>query len=435
MKTFLAFLLTLMLAGACKVYEKVPSVRFQGPEIQSIQSESDLSELTLKVNLRFLFSNPFNKDITIPRHDFNLKINGKKFIADIKPVQSFVLKGNSVVTKRYPFEINLNQQNIKNLDVLGKDNYLEFAADVKIDLADYGIKVPTIFGKQALRYHTLSFSYGDTLRFPLLPEIRLSNQPAHMVFIGHMEQLDLEKYKDAFAPFVTSMMEARYPDTPADDFVATLINTKVNVLGIEYTLSEQIGLLLETLTAAPGIPGIDKNDWETHLEKLNPEGQLVMDHFLNTFAKPIVGNQVLSNWNNFKYNWDNFLDEDLVITYPGANIHGLEVRVPFVIYNPNYFAVESPSFFNHLRDGNWEPLLFNATPTDANTTIAARSKKEMTLTLRIDWSKGNQGILDFVTGKTNHYDLEGETKLDLGYGPVTVKYQLPALKLQTGVNE
>ncbi|MGQ1784304.1 hypothetical protein [Saccharicrinis sp. GN24d3] len=428
MKTLIPFLIFCVFISSCKVYEKVPSVRFQGPKIESVQTGPELKELKLNVNLRFLFTNPLNMDIVIPAHDFNLKINNKPFVADVKSVESFVLKGKTELMKPYNFEIALNQETLQSLHVLGRDNYLEFLADVKIDLADYGIKIPTIFGRQVLRNHTLTFSYGDTLRFPLMPEIRkITNKPARVVMLGEMETINLEIYKDAFAPFVSSIIDAEFSTSSGFDFIQQLED-----LG----LMDDIGFFISGLVLLPGTPDSRREQWENFVSKvkdMDPSGKNIMDHFVKTYAKPVVGNQVVANWNTFKQHWGNFVDEDLLVSYPGKNIYGIKVEIPFKIYNPNYFPVEAPSFFNHFKSGNWQPLLFQAVPKDGNTTIKARSDKEMSLTMQLDWSKSNEGILDFITGNPTSYKMEGETKIDLGYGPMTIVYELPLVPIQPGV--
>lgn len=434
MKNTLVLFATLLVLTNCSVYEKLPTVSFRGPTLQGVQTQLDLEEIKVHLGLRFLFRNPLKKDITVPEHQFTLKINGQDLPFNLQRKDAFKVpaEGQQMVTYTFTFDLSPNGP-LKNLNILGRDNYYEFETKVEVDLKALGIKVPTSLGKLPLKKHELEFSFGDTIRLPLLPVVKPAPQIAKVQFLGSMESFNLEPVKNAMTPMVDLMLDATFDSEPLDPFVELLLDSKVTVLlptttppffkTQELNVAEHIvdNLLSQIDEDAPDL-------WEDFKGKLQPGEVNVMNHLVNTFLEP-VNSQSSENWAQFKQQWDQFKNSDLKFEYPGPGVTGLQIEVPFVIHNPNTFPIQAPAVFATASEGNYQPLGFQAIPTN-DGAIPSGADRQMKLYLSLDWSQGSQNILDFIQGKSFQPRLRGRTSIDLGYDLMDLEIDIP-INLQT----
>lgn len=434
MKTKILFLSALLLLASCKVYEKLPTVSFRGPTLQGVQTALDLEDIKVNLGLRFLFRNPLKKDIVIPEHQFTLKIDGRPLPFNVQRKASFTLAAESQKMVVYAFTFDLDPNGpLKDLQVLGKDSYYEFETKVELDLKALGIKIPTALGKLPLKKHELEFSIGDTIRLPLLPEVKPAAQMASVRFLGTMETFNLEPIKDAMAPMVDIFLDATFDSELTDPFVDLLLNSTVDVLlptaSPPFFKNQSINLgdhIVDNLLK-PLHPDAD-DLWDDFKTKMKPGQVNMMDHLVGNFLEPI-NSQADENWAQFKQKWQQFKNSELNFQYPGPGVTGLQIEVPFVIHNPNSFPIQAPSVFATAAEGNYEPLGFQAIPT-TNGTIAGGADQQMKLFLTLDWSNGNQSLLDFMQGQSFQPRLKGRTSIDMGYDLMEVEIDIP-LNLQS----
>lgn len=423
-----SLLAILVLLSSCSVYEKMPTVSFRGPTLQGVQTQLDLEEIKVHLGLRFLFRNPLKKNIIIPEHQFTLKMNGQPLPFNLQRKESFTVAAESqeLVTYTFTFDLSPNGP-LKNFNVLGRDNYYEFETKVEVDLKALGIKVPTTLGKLPLKKHELEFSFGDTIRLPLLPVVKPAPQVASVKFLGSMESFNLEPIKNAMTPMVDILLDATYDSEPLDPFVDLLLNASVDVWSPTATnpfrkKSVNLGNHIVNTLLAP-INSDAPDLWDDFKSKMKPGEINIMDHLIDNFLEP-VNNQSAENWTQFKQNWDQFKDSDLNFQYPGPGVTGLQIEIPFVIHNPNTFPIHAPSVFAAASEGNYQPVSFQAIPV-SNSGIAGGADQQMKLFLTLDWSQGNQSILDFIQGKSFQPKLRGKTSIDLGYDLMNVEIDIP----------
>lgn len=424
-----SFVAVIAMLSSCSVYEKMPTVSFRGPTLQGVQTQLDLEEIKVHLGLRFLFRNPLKKDITVPEHQFTLKMNGQALPFNLQRKEAFKVpaEGQQLVTYTFTFDLSPNGP-LKNLNILGRDNYYEFETKVEVDLKALGIKVPTTLGKLPLKKHELEFSFGDTIRLPLLPVVKPAPQIAKVQFLGSMETFNLEPVKNAMTPMVDILLDATFDSEPIDPFVDMLLNSTVTVLlpttAPPFFKTQNINLgnhIVDNLLTPinPDAPDL----WSDFKSNMQPGEVNVMNHLVNTFLEPI-NNQSSENWTQFKQKWNQFKNSDLNFEYPGPGVTGLQIEVPFVIHNPNSFPIQAPAVFATAAEGNYEPLGFQAVPA-TNGAIPGGTDRQMKLFLTLDWSQGNQSILDFIQGKSFQPRLRGRTSIDLGYDLMDLEIDIP----------
>lgn len=422
----LPFLLLGLLIIGCspRISDNIPSVRYQNLRIEQIQPELQQANLKLKLAMRFLFKNPLNQDLLIPEHDLTFRLNNRKVSGDIDQQPSFTLAKKSERQIVYYFTFDLNPQGVlKDLDVLGKDNYFELISEFKIDLADFGVELPDRFSK-----YTFEVAFGDTIRLPLLPAIQPSSQMAKVELLGQMEELNLAPFKQAATPFVDLLNQSF---NAKDPFLKLMLDTKVPVYAPEWSnpfKTVQVNLADHVVnTLLLPIDAQAMNKWNNLKDKLAPEEAVpVMDQMVNTFLKPINTNAP-QQWQDFKEGWENF--EDNVpdkLEYPGHRITGIFVEIPFIIENPNQFSIEAPSIVSSTDLPSFQPVVFSASPVGNTTHISAGEKRLMKMQMSLRWGDDdNPGLGWLLNGEILKPTLKGNTRVDLGYGPVNLNMEIP----------
>jgi hypothetical protein len=421
----------LLLFSQCshRISDNIPTVRYQNLRIEQIQPELERANLKLKLGMRFQFKNPLNQDLLIPEHDLTFRLNDRKVSGDINQQAAFTLPGKSEKQITYYFTFDLNPQGIlQDLDVLGKDNYFELNSEFKLNLADHGINLPA-----ALSTYTFEVAYGDTIRLPLLPEIRTADQAGRVELLGQMETLDLRPFKNAAQPFVSLLNQSFNVQDP---FIKLMLETKLPVYtpepGNPFKTS-QVNLadhVVNTLLQPIDPQAMVK--WSGLKGKLAPDSpQPVMDQIMQTFLKPI-NPAAPQQWNAFKIQWSSFVDNiPEALEYPGPRVTGILVEIPFLIHNPNQFIIEAPAFFASTELPAFQPVSLSADPL-GGTAIGAGQDHLMLLRMQLRWGDDENPGLDWlVQGDLLQLTLRGSTRLDLGYGPVNVYMEVP-LNLQLG---
>ena len=455
------FLFCFLLLTACspkilRLQDTVPTVGFRGIKIENFQPGNNPQDIKMRMGLKFLFTNPFSKSLTIPEHQITLKLNDKKLNNQLEAHPSFNIPPNGQKMEIYMFTLDLNPQGyFKNWNVLGRDNYFEFESRIKIDLSDfaqelgkYGIALPENelteklnveeILKQKLGEHTIEFAFGDTIRLPVLPGIALSSQPGKVNFLGSMDTVDLSIFQDAITPFIDNLLNAKLqsdmispfirkiseidcPNIPQprpcidmfDDAVRGFIDLSFN--GTQETnLRNDWNNLMEDLTETP--------------EKEDPVIDLVVQTFLPN-AQP--------NLNLLNSQWDAFKAFDPLIIFPGKNVYGIEVILPFKFINNNKFPIEAPHLLTetsiNLPNGQtYVPVTFDAAPTTNSTTIPAEGSKEMRMKMRLTWDQGGNGVMAFISGQTLSPNLTGKSAIDVGYGPLKFNFNLANMQFRVG---
>lgn len=421
----LSLLITLLLFSQCspRISDNIPTVRYQNLRVEQIQPELEEANLKLKLGMRFLFKNPLNQDLLIPEHDLTFRLNDRKISGDVDRQPAFNLPGKSEEQITYYFTFDLNPQGVlEDLDVLGKDNYFELNSEFKLDLGDYGINLPAGFGK-----YTFEIAYGDTIRLPLLPEISPASQAGRIELLGQMESLDLRPFKNAAQPFINLLSQTFYAQDP---FMKLMLETKVPVFTPEPSnvfKTTQVNLadhVVNTLLLPIDPQAATK--WNGLKNKLAPENpQPVMDQIVNTFLKPI-NPAAPQQWNAFQTQWNNFSTNiPETLQYPGPDITGILVEIPFIIRNPNEFSIEAPAFFAGTELPSFQPVTLSAEPA-GSTQILAGEDMLMKLQMTLRWGDDeNPGFGWLLSGEMLQPTLKGSTRVDLGYGPVELDMQVP----------
>lgn len=431
--TYLYAIVMLWLCNACAVFEKLPNVQFRGPTLEGVQAAADLQQVKIDLGLRFLFTNPYKKPIIVPEHVFVLKLNGQALPGQLQRQQSFEVPAEGARLVNYTYSFDLSPAGVLNsLNVLGKDNLLEFKAEVDIDLKDLGLKIPTALGKIPLRKHKLEFTYSDTIRLPLLPVIEPAGSPGRIRFLGQMEHFDLEPVKNAMTPFVDLLLDARFNSNLTDPFVNLLLLTNVDVPDPTPTQplrTKKINLgdhMVQQFLAPvnPQFPLL----WQSFKEKMSPGNVNIMDHSIQLFLEPL-NTQAPAYWNGFKEQWAQFKAQPLTFQFPGPRVTGLEVEIPFRIYNPNAFSIHSPAIFGAADEGARRPFSFRAAPLQGSQVVPANARRDMRVLFTLDWGQLGQGLTGLMQGHTFQPRLSGRTSIDLGYGLMNLEIDLP-LSLQ-----
>jgi LEA14-like dessication related protein len=422
--------LVLFLSG-CKIYDKMPRVGLGGfPEIKAMQADVQQSQLSLAFNMPVNFHNPFNKQIVIPPHKFNVYVDGKAIPLQMQQVSGFTIPASTDYKHPYPFILTLSK-NGPLKDMLGKDSELEFKIDMDIDLAQTGIKLPKILGQEIIKKYPLSFSFKDTIRLPLMPQVMPSNQFAQIQFTGQMETFDLTAIKNGLTPMVDVMLNAKFDNSYISSAANAVLNAKVSVYSptltnpfrtVEVNLADHI----------VGLFGDDmKEKWNTLKTQLNPGQINIMDYTVNSLIKPI-NNNAPTHYNNFKTNWSSFKQKPLSFTYPGSQVTGLQIVVPFILKNPNKFPIELPMYSGEAKLGINEPFSVEIKPKSASSNmVAADQSVNMEIVINLNWDQGGQGVLNLINGNDITPAFSGKLKVDLGYGPVPVQYNFP-LQMKLG---
>ncbi|MEZ4773392.1 MAG: hypothetical protein R3D00_09425 [Bacteroidia bacterium] len=439
-----------------RLQDTVPTVGFRGIDIQNIQPGSQLTDIKLNLGLRFLFRNPFNKNLTIPEHQVTLKLNGKKIPGQIGNHPAFSVPPKAQKIETYTFTLDLNPEGIfKTWNVLGKDNYFEFESVIKLDLSDFADELAN-FGvalpqnqitealnlkdvlKEKLGEHTLEFAFGDTIRLPALPSVSLSSRPAKVHFLGKMDTLNLGIYQDAITPFVDQIMTAQLEKDLIYPFISELKQLQCPHFPQPRPCIDMFSDAVANFINVSFPDGGQRNQmngyWNTMKgELLSPpeEGDPVFEQIV---SKLIPNSQ--TNLNLLKTQWTAFKNAEPLVVFPGAGVTGLKVEIPFRFINHNQFSIEAPSLLTEAQlvagNATYSPVSFEVAPGNNNPSVGPGQSKEMTVIMTLSWAQGAEGMLGLLTGQNISPNLKGKTAVDLGYGPLRMEFNLNQMPMQMG---
>jgi hypothetical protein len=293
--------------------------------------------------------------------------------------------------------------------------------------------------KARLGQHTLRFSFGDTIRLPLLPSVGLSPRAGQIKFLGAMDTLDLGVFQDAIVPFVDQLLTAELQQDLMYPFIAGLQGLDCPSLTGPRPCTELFDEAVEGFITASapllGQPKVNQlnGQWNNmYAELLAPPeaGDPVLDQLVGTLLPGIQPQLDL-----LQTQWANFKAAEPMLAYPGSRVTGLEVTLPFVFKNPNQFAIEAPSLFTQTQlvsgSAAYVPARFEVAP-DGRRRVGPQDEVEMTLTMRLAWGEGAAGIYQLMTGQQLQPRLQGGTAVDLGYGPLRLAFDLPGMQLKLG---
>ncbi len=398
MKKLLLLLLGILFTTqGCNRYlsDYIPTVDYRGTKIKSIEPEvSVVNGVSAKLNLllAFRYTNPYKQPLTIPAHSFTLSMKNRalpagRVLSHLSGSKStFQVRAQGDTTISYVLSLDLDPLG-QMKDFLGKDNYYEFSSDLTVDLKDYlpggAIRqgVSSLLGNTSRDIH---LAFGDSIRLPLMPIVKPAASPARVQFVGSMESIDFSPLKDGMNPFVSLISD-----------------TKVQVY-------------------AP--------TWENPFRTVEVN---FADHMMNLLS-PVVS-QAPATWTNFKSNWTTFKAQP-VIRYPGSRVTGLRVTIPFMIKNPNDFAIESPEMSTIAQlNSVYQPV---AMEVDAvgSPRIGPGEEQRMNLTWQINWND-TFTLPGFISGQAlpNNPTLKGNVNVDIGYGMISLPFSITA-PLQLGGN-
>ena len=190
---------------------RIPTVAFQSVTVSAIEPNVAGGQLGLDAALRFRFTNPLGRRITIPAHEFHLVVNDQVLPFTVAQQQSFVLEPESVTDIAYPFSFDLGPDGpLAAWDLLGRDITYQFVSSVDFSL-------PFSLGTRTVR-----LTHEGELRIPLLPTVRLAAASPSLRLLGTVETWDISGIRDVMTPFLNLLITGRVFGQPV---MNTIINT------------------------------------------------------------------------------------------------------------------------------------------------------------------------------------------------------------------
>ncbi|MDX1909359.1 MAG: hypothetical protein SF053_20135 [Bacteroidia bacterium] len=383
--------LAALLYPGCNRYiaDYVPTVDYRGARIRSLEPQVNLqtgqvrAELTLVLSFRY--SNPYRRPLLIPAHTFSLHMKNR-FIPNGRELSH--LQGNQAAFRvpadgdtvvQYSLRLDLDPLG-QMKDFLGRDNYYEFRSDITLDLQDYlpgGALRQAVSAALGDTERDIRLAYGDSIRLPLMPVILPSATKARIQLVGEMEKLDFSPLRNGMKPFynlITGTKVLVYAPTMTNPFRT-----------VEVNFADHMMTLLSPV--APDAPDA---------------------------------------WDNFKDHWADFQAQP-VVEYPGEDITGLRVTIPFVIRNPNDFPIESPEMHALFQlNTAYQPVSMEIDPAGSRI-IGAGQDRTMTLSWQLNWND-TFTLPGLLSGQVlpQNPTLKGSVNVDIGYGMVRVPFSLTA---------
>lgn len=389
-------LLTALASFSCNRYvaDFVPTIDYRGVKVKSVEPQINLStqqvQAEINLQLSFRYHNPYKRALRIPEHSFGVYMKnagltqGRELAHLAGGKGSFRVPAEGDTVVQYLLRLDLDPLG-QMKDFLGWDNYYEFRSVVRVDLKEY---LPGGALRQALgqvmgnTVREIPISFGDSIRLPLPPVIKPSlNTQAQVVWVGEMEKLDLKPLRDGMNPFVsliTNTQVAVYSPTLQNPFRTVQVNFADHMVSL----------------LTPVVPSAD------------------------------------NSWNSFKSNWTTFKNQPS-IEYPGPRVTGLQIKVPFVIHNPNHFPIECPEMEMEARlNSSYTPLSMEIDP-GSSKIISPLQEKRVNCTWQMNWNN-TFTLPGLFSGQAlpNNPTFAGNVNVDIGYGMIRVPFSVTApLKL------
>ncbi|MDX2286809.1 MAG: LEA type 2 family protein [Bacteroidia bacterium] len=449
----------LLLGAACsprliQLQETVPTVAYRGVAFDQIQAE-DPSRITLRMHLKFAFRNPFGRPLPIPEHSFSLQLNGAEVPVALPPHPAFTVPARGQQTETYPVTLNLDPQGpLKARNLLGRDNQLSFTLRIRLNLSEfmqefgsgYGLVLPETELTQALgaqerlrQYlgsYTLELTHEDSIRLPLLPVVLPAAGPGRVRFLGEMDTFRLSVFQDAFTPLIDPLLDLQYPANLRAPFIQQLQERQCPS-GFNKT-RPCLDLFSDAVTGFidlswPGDKGAMKSEWNTLKNTLvSPPGQGagVLDHLTSTVMQGYGDELSL-----LRSQWEGFKQAAPMVVFPGDGIEGVQLEIPLTVQNPNQFPIELPYLASGLewQQGGqlYRPAAMLVEPQGGQTLLGPGQSRTLVLRTELIW-KDAGGLSALIQGGSLSPALRGETRVDLGYGPLKLKFNLQGVPLRLG---
>jgi LEA14-like dessication related protein len=340
--------------GSCTTFPdaRIPTIGYQSISVSAIEPDFGSGQLRLDVDLRFRFSNPLDRSLTIPGHEFHLSVDGEVLPFTVKQQESFVLEPQSVTDVVYPFVFDLGPNSpLAVYDLLGRDVPYQFVSSVEIAL-------PFFLGNR-----TFTMSHDGEIRIPLLPSVQLASELPTLRLLGGFDTWNVAAIRNVMAPFVDLLINGEFL------------------------------------------------------------GQPVMDNLMGTLSIVDPGAGVF--WQSFVTAWTSFMAGPGSVVVPTGLPDGIRLTIPFDIYNPNQFPIESPRLRADIRLAGRTTRLsrLDASPV-GSTLIPPQQTRRMRVLAELRWSEIEGGMLSLLSGQSVNVDLDGEVTADVGYGPMRIPVSL-----------
>ncbi len=190
---------------------RIPTIGYQSIAVSAIEPDFGSGQLRLDVDLRFRFTNPLERSLTIPAHEFYLAVDGEILPFTVKQQESFVLDPQSVTDVVYPFAFDLGPNSpLAVYDLLGRDVPYQFVSSVQIAL-------PFFLGSRSFQ-----ISHEGEIRIPLLPSVQLASELPTLRLLGDFDTWNVSAIRNVMAPFVNLLVTGEILGQPVMD---TIIGT------------------------------------------------------------------------------------------------------------------------------------------------------------------------------------------------------------------
>ncbi len=375
----LALPLLLLVAAAalpgCNSRQFMP-VAFRGVELQSIQPDIAQQALTVKMGLKFRYTNPFSFNLPVPRHGYKLFLNNQPNPVFQHETGVFVIPGHGQTDQTYSFTLNLSSQQFQQL--LGKDVPYRFTAA-------FGLPIPG--GNQPDRQVRLE--HEDSIRLPKFPEVRLASNAAPRIrLLGDVAKLDVKAFRD--------------PMVQVGDLLANNLDGIIDL----YLL---VNNLLGGRNPSTAERASFKEGWNKFKNDV-PNQILVRSNISGLrFELPMS----IKNPNQFSIHAPTAVFSLNPSNAPGQSSAISFVALQYTAPDPVIAAGQSMAA-TLVTEFHWDKLLLDANnntiidPLTAFNTLLRNDTKQINLKLRSD------------------------TSVDLGYGPVHVPVTLDLSQLKLG---
>ena len=450
----------LALSSGCMA-AKLPTASFAGMTVQTVQKEPGSEKVELDVGFLFKVKNPLGINLSIPKHDFGLEIDGAP-VASTGTKNGFDVSPGTAKKISYDFRLDLSEDGLGR--AFGKDATIAFTADADVNVPQEIVDIlGQLPGGQALSDEAKKAG-GDLLAtgFEALEGGSGGMGKARLTF-AHEGNLRLPKFpkirgKDGAKPEValvgtsqTMSLDNLIGELTADVEPLALILQQAQNAAMNQEVDIPVGELLEKIGVPANLTGAALTAINGVLQ-LN--GKQTIGSKNNTVSVPVpLGNlgKVLSaidpkasqKINTFTTGWADFKNTPTLgsLVIPTALPGGIRVATPFQIDNPNEFSILAPSF--HLgivaADGSPVAVVGVASPSTVAGTLGqtkqqlvnvnAGSSSELNLISEFNWDAlGSNLLMAAATGSApdlTGLQLVGEISIDPGYGPITVPIRIP----------
>jgi hypothetical protein len=456
-RLLLLSLVAIASTGCASLGLELPRAEFNGLTIQTIQPDPDKPDLRLQLGVDFQVKNPLGIKLNIPEHIFALTIDGAP-AATTGTKKSFKVdqKGEKIV--RYAFELDPKALG----SAIGREAEFAFTADADIDLPGYLLEgIGDVLGKEigmaagslaeglgasaggsggsgGTQSYKMTFGHKGKLKVPKIPKIQPPSDDSRptVALVGKSEFMNLDnvlgdlKAKGGPAVAVLEAILSQKPNEP----IKLPMGTILEAVGVPKNLTNGAVSALNTFLSLQGGGSVSSKSSQVTLPVQLPSiGQLIAS------VDPSAANK----FNQFTSAWADFDNGTMGglggLKIPTALPAGMQVSAPFLINNPNEFAVNAPTFRMALVAPDGTPVLMVGTVPSAaaqsadlskrrvsNQAIGGKTALAMTLMTEINWEQLTGGLLQLATGGsggslgTGGLSLQGEFTIDPGYGPITV---------------